>query len=432
MKKNTRNLFVVIGLFLFCLTLSLVLIFAGRGAIEDTPIRKKNYENSSVNAVSILDVNGVMRITAFNYLPNEFAELDEIISDTDEGTAPAKRGTYRFYIDTLTIEEWSNSESLSHLLKPDGNWHLTMYIPPVFAACSVFVQYQNKEYVGSIDRYNIDYYTNYSSTSEFDDTVSHQTATKPMLIDIPISSNNKYSRECIVTIHYEATNDNFVGFSGDILIGEDSAIQSAVTQNRLILLFDAIIGAATLLLFLLICILKRSFSFIPQLLFAAGIFFSTVFHLLVIWSYQRSVFVARDPPIFRRIYPLCLCTVSSEENRKNPCFIFDKRSRNCRNCIGIPVTFLHKHIRLYCNMPFLCRFKEIDDERQRIGKKGKGNSASERDRHFQPVHKRLCGARSGVLFRRLRRLLDRPGAGTARQDERDREKISVPRLCGYA
>lgn len=272
MKKNIRNLFVLVGLFLFCLTLSLVFIFAGRNTIEDTPIRKKNYENSSVNSVSILDVNGVMRITAFNYLPNEFAELDEIVSDANEGTAPAKRGTYRFYIDTLTMEEWSSSESLNHLLKPDGNWHLTMYIPPVFAACSVFVQYQNKEYVGSIDRYNVDYYTNYSSPSEFDDTVSHQTATKPMLIDIPISSDNKYSRECIVTIHYEATNDNFAGFSGDILIGEDSAIQNTVTQNRSILLIGAIIGAATLLLFLLICILKRSFSFIPQLLFAAGIF----------------------------------------------------------------------------------------------------------------------------------------------------------------
>ena len=284
MKKNAKNLFVLVGLFLFCLTLSLVLIFTWNGAIEDTPIRKKDYANSSVNTVSILDVKGVMRITAFNYLPNEFAELDEIVSDENEGIAPAKRGTYRFYIDTLTIEEWTNSESLNHLLKPDGNWHLTMYIPPVFSACSVFVQYQNKEYIGSIDRYNLDYYTNYSSPSEFDDTVSHQTATKPMFIDIPISSDNKYSRECIVTIHYETDNDNFVGFSGDILIGEDAAIQNAVTQNRSILLIGAIIGAATLLLFLLICILKRSFSFIPQLLFAAGIF-SALFSTYLLFGF---------------------------------------------------------------------------------------------------------------------------------------------------
>ena len=272
MKKNVRNLFVLVSLFLFCLTLSLVFIFAGRNTIENTPIRKKNIAGVSVNSVSILDVKGVMKMTAHNYLPNNFTELDEIVSDSNEGTEPAKRGTYRFYIDTLTIEEWSNSDSLSHLLKPDGNWHLTMYIPPVFSACSVYVQYQNKEYVGSIDRYNIEYYTNYSSPSEFDDSISHQTVMQPMLIDIPISSDNKYSRECIITIHYEADNDNFVGFSSDILIGEDSAIQNAVTQNRSILLIGAIIGAATLLLFLLICILKRSISFIPQLLFVAGIF----------------------------------------------------------------------------------------------------------------------------------------------------------------
>ena len=159
-----------------------------------------------------------------------------------------------------------------------------MYIPPVFSACSVYVQYQNKEYVGSIERYNIAYYTNYSSPSEFDDTVSHITATKPMFIDIPISSDNKYSRECAVTIHYEADNSNFVGITGGILIGEDTAIQKSVTQNLSILLIGAIIGAATLLLFLLICILKRSFSFIPQLLFAAGVFMA-LFSTYMLFGY---------------------------------------------------------------------------------------------------------------------------------------------------
>lgn len=272
MKKNVRNLFVLVSLFLICMAFSLILSFAGQNAFEDTPVRKKDYATVSVNAVSVLDVKGVMKMTAFNYLPNEFAELSETVSDENDGAAPAKRGTYRFYIDTLTMEEWAESDSLQHLLEPDGNWHLTMYIPPIFSACSVYVQYQNQEYVGSIDRYNIEYYTNYSAPSEFDDSVSHQTATKPMLIDISVSSDSKYSRECIVTIHYETDNDNFVGIKGDILIGEDAAIQKAVTQNRLLLLIGAIIGAATLLLFLLICILKRSSSFIPQLLFAAGIF----------------------------------------------------------------------------------------------------------------------------------------------------------------
>ena len=223
MKQSVKNLFGSVSLLLICLTVSLILIFAGQGAVEDTPIRKKDVTGITVNAVSILDVKGVMNMTAFNYLPNEFAELGETVSDENAGDTPAKRGTYRLYIDTLTMEEWDQSESLNHLLKPDGSWHLTMYIPPVFSACSVYVQYQNQEYVGSIDRYNIEYYTNYSSPSEFDDSVSHQTATQPLLIDIPISSDNKYSRECIVTIHYETDNANFVGIKGDILIGEESA-----------------------------------------------------------------------------------------------------------------------------------------------------------------------------------------------------------------
>lgn len=284
MKQSVKNLFGSVSLLLICLTVSLILIFAGQGAVEDTPIRKKDVAGITVNAVSIFDVKGVMKMTAFNYLPNEFAELGETVSDENAGDTPAKRGTYRLYIDTLTMEEWDQSESLNHLLKPDGSWHLTMYISPVFSACSVYVQYQNQEYVGSIDRYNIEYYTNYSSPSEFDDSVSHQTATQPLLIDIPISSDNKYSRECIVTIHYETDNANFVGIKGDILIGEESAVQKAVVQNRSILLIGAIIGAATLLLFLLICVLKRSFSFIPQLLFAAGIF-SALFSTYLLFGF---------------------------------------------------------------------------------------------------------------------------------------------------
>lgn len=284
MKKNTANVLILIGVFLLCVTISLVFIFAGNNAVKDTPVRKKDISGSSVNTVSISDINGVMKMTAVNYLPNEFAEPNKVVSGENEGKNPAKRGTYQFYIDTLATDEWSESESLNKLLKPDGNWHLTMYIPPVFAACSVFVRLENKEYVGTIDRYNIDYYVNYSSPSEFDDSVSHQTATKPMFIDIPISSDGKLSKECKVTIHYEADNENFVGIWGPVLIGEDSAVRGIVAQNRSILLSGAIIGVATLLLFLLICILKRSFSFIPQLLFATGIF-SALFSTYMLFEF---------------------------------------------------------------------------------------------------------------------------------------------------
>ena len=100
----------------------------------------------------------------------------------------------------------------------------------------------------------------------------HKTATQPVFIDIPIPSDSKYSMECAVTIHYEADNPNFVGITNGILIGEDAAVRKVVTQNRFSLLIGAGIGAITLLLFLFICILKRSLSFVPQLLFVSGVF----------------------------------------------------------------------------------------------------------------------------------------------------------------
>ncbi len=272
MKKNVLNVLIAVGFFVVSVVFALILLFTGDSAVAQTPVRKKDFSGVSANVVSVFDVHGVMKMTAVNYLPNEFAGLNETVSDANDGANPAKRGTYRFYIDTLTNEEWAQRESLDRLLKPDGNWHLTMYLPPVFSACSVFVQYESADYVGSIDRYNIQYYLNYSSDSEFDDAALHQTATKPMFLDIPISSDGKYSKECKVTIHYETDNANFVGFFGPVLIGEDAAVHRAVNVNRSVLLAAACIAAGTLLLFLLICILKRSFPFVPQLLFAVGIF----------------------------------------------------------------------------------------------------------------------------------------------------------------
>ena len=279
MRKNIGNVLILVGLFLVCLLFSLVLLITRQDAVEKTPIRKKEMDDAFVNTVSVMDVKGVMEMTAVNYLPNEFAELDTVVSDKNTGSMPAKRGTYRFYIDTPTEEEWAQRGKLDNLLKPDGNWHLTMYIPPVFSAYSVFVQSENKAYVGSIDRYRIDHYIDPAANPEFDDAVSHFTATEPMFLDIPIPADGLEG--CSITIHYETDNDNFVGFMSAVLIGEDGAVRSTVSGNQAVLLSVAYTAAATVLLFLLICILKRSFSFVPQLLYAVGIFaalFST--HML--------------------------------------------------------------------------------------------------------------------------------------------------------
>ncbi len=291
MKKSVRNIVVTIILFVFCLGFSLGLSFAGENAVKDTAVSVKDFSGTEVNAVSVYDVKGVMKMTAFNYLPDDFAELNEVVSGENTGSSPSKRGTYRFCIDTLNGDQWKDTEKLQGLLKPDGNWHLTMYIPPVFSACSVYVRYQNKEYVGSIERYNVDYYGSFSAPSKYDDSITHKTATKPIFIDIPVSSDSKYSKECIVTIHYEADNDNFVGLSDRILIGEDSAVREAVDGNRSLLLTGAIIGATTLLLFVFICLLKRSVSFIPQLLSAVGVFIALISSYTMFGTVSAPYFV---------------------------------------------------------------------------------------------------------------------------------------------
>ncbi len=279
MKRNAKNLIILFSVLVACVAFSLIMLFAGSRIPADTPVRIKDVGGVPVNTVSIADIDGVMNMTAINYIPNDFVLPTDVVSNEYNGSV-AKRGTYRFYIDTLTGDEWNDSGRLDSLLAPDGNWHLTIYLPPVLSACSVFVQYSSADYVGTIDRYNIDYYVNFSAPSEFDDSVLHNTATEPLFLDIPISADGKFSKECKVTVHYETDNDNFVGFLGPVLIGKDAAIRGVVNSNRSVVLLGAILGAGTLLLFLLICLLKRSFSFIPQLLFAVGIFaalFSTFF-----------------------------------------------------------------------------------------------------------------------------------------------------------
>lgn len=272
MKKKIANIVTWALAVFFCLALSLALGGSEKNAAAEAPVRVITVSDTKVNAVSVKDVKGVMRMTAVNYSPNDFAELGEVVSNADTGKNPAKRGTYRFYIDTLAAEEWGDAASLDYLLKADGNWHLTMYIPFVFSACSVYVQYQNKFYIGSIDRYNVSYYTGYSDLSEFDDSVSHIDVTEPLFIDIPVSPEKRFSREISVTVHYETDNDNFVGIPDGILIGEEAAVKRVVSRNRSMLLIGAIIGVSTLLLFLFICVLKRSLTFFPQLLFAMSVF----------------------------------------------------------------------------------------------------------------------------------------------------------------
>ena len=286
MKKNIRNCICLLGVFIGCALLIACFYIVNQKSLADTPVRVKEVEGNSVNVLSILDVSGVMKMTAVNYLPNEFAQLNEVVSNTGNEKALATRGTYRFYVDTVRVEEQDQVERLEHLLAPDGYWHLTLYIPPVFSACSIYVHYQNEAYIGAIDRYNVGYYISYSSPSEFDETVVHESETQPVFIDIPISAELKYSRECIITVHYESENENYMGISDGILIGEDAAVRKIVANNRSTVLIFVIVAAITFLLFLFICILKRSLVFVPQLILAASIF------LMLITTYRFLDFTA--------------------------------------------------------------------------------------------------------------------------------------------
>ena len=68
-------------------------------------------------------------------------------------------------------------------------------------------------------------------------------------------------------------------------------VREAVEGNRSLLLTGAIIGATTLLLFVFICLLKRSVSFIPQLLSAVGVFIALISSYTMFGTVSAPYFV---------------------------------------------------------------------------------------------------------------------------------------------
>lgn len=103
MKRTVRNCVIFVSIIALCTIFALTLALTTRNAIPVAPTKSIDRFSTPINAVSIKDLTDV-KILKFDYFPNEFLELNEEATPATDGKL-AMRGTYRIFIDTLSIEE---------------------------------------------------------------------------------------------------------------------------------------------------------------------------------------------------------------------------------------------------------------------------------------------------------------------------------------
>lgn len=153
-----------------------------------------------------------------------------------------------------------------------------MYIPANFSACAIYLNSRLYEQHGVLSDYNISDYCDYQGPI-ITPTEYHKSESEPLFIDLKFYSKRAAIPEGMplfsaqtVTIHFEGETGKFSGLLNVPLIGSDKAVRSAVNFDKYVLTVDVIISALALSIFVFLCFLKRTISFLPQLLITLGVF----------------------------------------------------------------------------------------------------------------------------------------------------------------
>lgn len=241
-------------------------------------------ETHTATTVKVTDLFEVKRLTAYNYYPNEYAEISSnAISNEHNGEALASKGTLRYVITNLEGINPANGtweEDLApyaEYIGDDERLHLTMYLPPMLSACNVFVRVQHEASMGTLTGFDSVSYATTDQELAYDETVVHADGTEGIYLDIPLIVSNRAWNEnpiqngCIITIHYEAEEGKQVGFVGTPIIGLDEDVRAIVDGGNNFRLITVLLALVTFFIFVFVCVLKRATAFIPQLVFALGI-----------------------------------------------------------------------------------------------------------------------------------------------------------------
>ena len=282
MKKNGKLLYLIpVSVFIVCVLIVILLTFCSKrfnNAPFDTSL--SGTEGTPISSVSITDLQKMNVVNSVNYTPNKFLIPNSEISGTpvnlSENNKFAQKGTFIFVfknLDPFSENFIEQSNKLSPYLEGDGYWHFNLYIPIVWSACNVYVDYVLVGRSGEISNYNYINYSNYVH-----ETLQHSDGTQPIFIDLPFYtrqstiSADPLDAATVVTIHYEAASPSYSGIKKLPLVGEKETINYFTSNDKILSTILYLVAALITAIFIFVCILKKTLSFLSHLGIVFGIF----------------------------------------------------------------------------------------------------------------------------------------------------------------
>lgn len=306
MKKRILEIAVPTCALLFSVILTLVPVFG----INKLPVPDKmtmtDGDGREVYGVCISDLAPKNTIKYAYYTPDEFVtpgrkKINGTEVDITSQKNIAKKGSYQFVFYNLNPDDEDFTEKkkpLSPYLGDDKNWHFTLYLPPCFSACTVYVNSKLTTTVGAIEDYNFIDYSEKVDYNEF-----HQDGTKPLLVDITFYSrrevliNSFDMRSMVVTVHYESSSE-MAGFDGVPMIGSENAISDLLSLDRALLMAISLAAALVFGILTFACILKKSLFAIPQAALTLGVSGFSLFELFSFYETTVPLVITACVPAF--------------------------------------------------------------------------------------------------------------------------------------
>lgn len=239
-------------------------------------IEKDNYIiGQDIAAIRIKDINRIGTISQVNYVPNRFVKpltenTEYQIVDLTKPFNFAEKGTLFFLIMNLNPagSDFLEQADLLSEYKIGDFWHFTLSLPKIFCASNIYLSANLAARNGTIENYDfIDFSTTYDIKTE---TFSEHT--ERVKLDLQFYTRrqaiNLYQ---IVTIHYQSFGTTYSGIQDCPIIGIENEVESTTQLSQNLLLSFAILSVIVLAVFIVLSVLEQTNTFIPAIVWIAGI-----------------------------------------------------------------------------------------------------------------------------------------------------------------
>lgn len=249
--------------------------------------------NNPVAAMSVEEIGEFARIKYANYVADEFVQPSKIyeteqlpkgeLVDLTKHQTTSNKGSYQFLITypeiTDEIMRGEYTGKLHDYLDYDGKFHVTVYIPPIYSASVVYVDGEIAAKTGDIAGYDFADYDAYIDPEKSAVSDRHESTTRGIYLDLAFESGSngfmpQIACSWLVTIHFEGNDGLYAGLRGIPLIGTYNRVNSSLNVHRLFTIIIAVAAAITIATFTVLCFLKHTVNYLPQLFVAVGILFA--------------------------------------------------------------------------------------------------------------------------------------------------------------